>query len=94
MCLILFNIFGNAYIIFSYVLTEQSDLIGSLRKPVSDGNHIYSYLVKNYINSLYFIFKFCLIGSTWAQEMVWCIANNLDYEGAKVLSQFRAPVLE
>ncbi|XKL63786.1 hypothetical protein PGB90_006150 [Kerria lacca] len=33
-------------------------------------------------------------GSTWAQEMVWCIINNLDYEGAKLLSQFRAPLLE
>ncbi|XP_065214235.1 sulfotransferase 1B1-like [Planococcus citri] len=33
-------------------------------------------------------------GSTWAQEMAWCIANNLDYEGAKLLSQFRAPLLE
>ncbi len=34
------------------------------------------------------------LGSTWAQEMVWCLVNNLDYEGAKMLSQFRAPLLE
>ncbi|KAL0276598.1 UNVERIFIED_CONTAM: hypothetical protein PYX00_004141 [Menopon gallinae] len=22
-------------------------------------------------------------GSTWTQEMIWCIGNNLDFEGAK-----------
>ncbi|KAK7604004.1 hypothetical protein V9T40_004277 [Parthenolecanium corni] len=33
-------------------------------------------------------------GSTWAQEIVWCLTNNLDYEGAKLLSQMRAPLLE
>lgn len=26
-------------------------------------------------------------GSTWAQEMVWLIGHDLDYEGAKSLQQ-------
>lgn len=33
-------------------------------------------------------------GSTWAQEMVWLLGNNLDFEGAKQLQQLRAPLLE
>ncbi|XP_050534781.1 sulfotransferase 1B1 [Daktulosphaira vitifoliae] len=34
-------------------------------------------------------------GSTWAQEMVWCICNNLDFERAKsMLGQSRNPLLE
>ncbi|XP_029040843.2 luciferin sulfotransferase-like [Osmia bicornis bicornis] len=33
-------------------------------------------------------------GTTWTQEMVWCIANNLDYEGAKVPLAERFPFLE
>lgn len=26
-------------------------------------------------------------GSTWAQEMIWLIGHDLDYEGAKALQQ-------
>ncbi|XP_069695752.1 luciferin sulfotransferase-like [Periplaneta americana] len=34
-------------------------------------------------------------GSTWAQEMVWCIGNDLDFDKArKVLQNLRTPVLE
>ncbi|KAJ6635541.1 Luciferin sulfotransferase [Pseudolycoriella hygida] len=33
-------------------------------------------------------------GSTWAQEMIWLLANNLNYEGAKHLQQLRSPLLE
>lgn len=33
-------------------------------------------------------------GSTWAQEMIWLLGNNLDYEGAKALQQVRTPLLE
>jgi hypothetical protein len=33
-------------------------------------------------------------GSTWLQEMVWCIGNDLDFEGAKILQQLRTPLLE
>ncbi|KAF4518308.1 hypothetical protein B566_EDAN005877 [Ephemera danica] len=33
-------------------------------------------------------------GSTWTQEMVWCIGNDLDFERAQLLQQVRAPVLE
>ncbi|KAI5714784.1 hypothetical protein M8J77_005566 [Diaphorina citri] len=33
-------------------------------------------------------------GTTWTQEMVWCIANNLDFEAAKVFLPERFPFLE
>uniref|UniRef100_A0A336N8V6 CSON009272 protein n=1 Tax=Culicoides sonorensis TaxID=179676 RepID=A0A336N8V6_CULSO len=33
-------------------------------------------------------------GSTWAQEMVWLLGNNLDYESAKQLQITRSPLLE
>ncbi|XP_054263239.1 luciferin sulfotransferase-like [Macrosteles quadrilineatus] len=33
-------------------------------------------------------------GTTWTQEMVWCIANDLDFEGAKVKLPERFPFLE
>ncbi|XP_063979031.1 luciferin sulfotransferase [Diachasmimorpha longicaudata] len=33
-------------------------------------------------------------GSHWAQEMVWCIGNNLDYESAKTPLLIRNPLLE
>lgn len=33
-------------------------------------------------------------GSTWAQEMVWLLGNNLDYEGAKNIQTLRSPLLE
>ncbi|CAH0597698.1 unnamed protein product [Chrysodeixis includens] len=33
-------------------------------------------------------------GSTWAQEMVWLIGHDLDYEGAKSLQQIRCPLVE
>ncbi|KOC59245.1 Sulfotransferase 4A1 [Habropoda laboriosa] len=33
-------------------------------------------------------------GTTWTQEMIWCIANDLDFEGAKVRLAERFPFLE
>ncbi|XP_026674212.1 sulfotransferase family cytosolic 1B member 1 [Ceratina calcarata] len=33
-------------------------------------------------------------GSHWAQEMVWCIGNNFDYENAQTLLVIRNPLLE
>ncbi|XP_055704043.1 luciferin sulfotransferase-like [Phlebotomus papatasi] len=33
-------------------------------------------------------------GTTWTQEMVWQICNNLDYEGGKVALERRFPYLE
>jgi len=37
---------------------------------------------------------YCILGSTWTQEMIWLIGNDLDYEGAKQLQPVRAPLLE
>lgn len=39
------------------------------------------------------MFRLCK-GSTWAQEMVWLLGNNLDYEGAKNIQTLRSPLLE
>ncbi|KAF5277389.1 hypothetical protein FQA39_LY06202 [Lamprigera yunnana] len=33
-------------------------------------------------------------GTTWSQEMIWLIANDLNYEGAKVFVNERFPLLE
>lgn len=33
-------------------------------------------------------------GSTWAQEMIWLLQNNLDYESAKKIQIQRSPLLE
>ncbi|XP_033230911.1 luciferin sulfotransferase-like [Belonocnema kinseyi] len=33
-------------------------------------------------------------GTTWTQEMVWCLANDLDFERGKVILQERFPFLE
>ncbi|KAF5277393.1 hypothetical protein FQA39_LY06206 [Lamprigera yunnana] len=33
-------------------------------------------------------------GTTWSQEMIWLIVNDLNYEGAKVFVDARFPVLE
>lgn len=34
-------------------------------------------------------------GSTWAQEMIWLLGNNLDFEGAKQMMQLkRTPLIE
>lgn len=41
-----------------------------------------------------FISVYLQTGSTWAQEMVWLLGNNLDYESAKQLQVTRSPLLE
>ncbi|KAF5302063.1 hypothetical protein FQR65_LT08613 [Abscondita terminalis] len=33
-------------------------------------------------------------GTTWAQEMIWLIMNDLDYEGAKTFVDARVPIIE
>ncbi|XP_055854126.1 sulfotransferase 1E1 [Episyrphus balteatus] len=33
-------------------------------------------------------------GSTWAQEMIWLLANKLDFKGAKEMLQTRCPLIE
>ncbi|KAF5292701.1 hypothetical protein FQR65_LT11169 [Abscondita terminalis] len=33
-------------------------------------------------------------GTTWSQEMIWIIANDLNYEGAKLFVDERIPVIE
>nr|BAH71474.1 ACYPI010038 [Acyrthosiphon pisum] len=33
-------------------------------------------------------------GTTWCQEMTWCIANDLDFEGAKQFLPERFPFLD
>lgn len=33
-------------------------------------------------------------GSTWAQELIWLLCNNLDFEGAKKPQFIRSPLLE
>lgn len=33
-------------------------------------------------------------GTTWTQEMIWCIANDLDFERAKVPLNLRFPFIE
>lgn len=33
-------------------------------------------------------------GTTWTQEMVWLICNNLDYKGAEILLDTRFPFIE
>ncbi|KAL1138260.1 hypothetical protein AAG570_009949 [Ranatra chinensis] len=33
-------------------------------------------------------------GSTWVQEMVWCICNDFKSEASKTISQMRTPLLE
>jgi hypothetical protein len=38
--------------------------------------------------------KFSISGSTWAQELIWLLGNNLNYAGARVVQQVRAPLLE
>lgn len=40
------------------------------------------------------ICSFPKTGTTWTQEMIWCIANDLDFERAKVRLSERFPFLE
>lgn len=37
---------------------------------------------------------YCQIGTTWTQDMVWLIANDCDFQGAKKLLRERVPFLE
>ncbi|KAF5300916.1 hypothetical protein FQR65_LT09079 [Abscondita terminalis] len=45
-------------------------------------------------NSDVFLLGYAKSGTTWAQEMVWLVMNDLDYEGAKAFIDERVPVLE
>ena len=33
-------------------------------------------------------------GTTWTQEMVWCVGNDIDYEGARTPINVRCPFFE
>ncbi|KAF5277385.1 hypothetical protein FQA39_LY06198 [Lamprigera yunnana] len=41
-----------------------------------------------------FLLGYVRSGTTWAREMIWLIANDLNYEGAKVYLDERFPVLD
>lgn len=42
-----------------------------------------------------FLCSYPRTGSTWAQEMIWLLGNNFDYEAAKNnIQQIRTPLLE
>ncbi|KAL7639246.1 UNVERIFIED_CONTAM: hypothetical protein RMT77_009734 [Armadillidium vulgare] len=41
-----------------------------------------------------FVVSFPKSGTTWTQEMVWCLLHNLDYEKAKVVLTKRFPYFE
>jgi len=41
-----------------------------------------------------FVLSFPKSGTTWTQEMVWLIANDCDFIGAKTLLRERFPFLE
>ncbi|CAH0395136.1 unnamed protein product [Bemisia tabaci] len=41
-----------------------------------------------------FVCSYPKTGTTWTQEMVWCIANDLDYKGAEVFLPERFPFLD
>lgn len=47
-----------------------------------------------YTNNMLYVLRKYLLGSTWAQEMVWLLGNKLDYEGASKLQTLRTPLLE
>ncbi|XP_063907529.1 luciferin sulfotransferase-like [Zophobas morio] len=40
------------------------------------------------------ICTFPKVGTTWTQEMVWMILNNLDFEGGNVSLDYRSPFVE
>lgn len=53
--------------------------------------------MKNYkvLSDDTWVLSFPKTGTTWTQEMVWLICNNLDYEGAaKTILDVRFPFLE
>ncbi|CAH0395134.1 unnamed protein product [Bemisia tabaci] len=41
-----------------------------------------------------FVCSYPKSGTTWTQEMVWCIANDLDYKRAQIAQDKRFPFLE
>lgn len=60
-------------------------------------NRLYCIVMINITKSLIMLYspKQFSVGSTWAQEMVWCICNDLDYAKAKsMIGQLRTPLLE
>jgi len=56
----------------------------------------YSEYIKNFSvrNDDVWVASFIKAGTTWTQEMVWLIGNNLDYEGAKAILPVRFPYFE
>ncbi|KAI4460792.1 sulfotransferase sult [Holotrichia oblita] len=60
----------------------------------------YSFLLQDILNfevrpDDVWLISFNRTGSTWCQEIIWLIANNLDFEKAtSTIQQLRAPVIE
>lgn len=53
--------------------------------------------IQGYPSNMYsniFLLYWRIAGSHWAQEMVWCIGNDFDYENAQTLLIVRNPLLE
>lgn len=61
------------------------------RKYVEIGESIRN--LKTYPDDVWLI-SYPRTGSTWAQEMIWLLGNNLDFEGAKQMQQLRSPLIE
>lgn len=43
-------------------------------------------------NNFYFLFFF--VGSTWLHELLWLVANDFNFDGAKEYHEIRTPFLE
>lgn len=61
------------------------------RKFVEIGESIRN--LKTYSDDVWMV-SYPRTGSTWAQEMIWLLGNNLDFEGAKQMVQLRSPLIE
>lgn len=56
--------------------------------------HLYSFFFFFNDEQYFTVSLYCVPGTTWTQEMVWCIAKDLDFEGAKQFLPERFPFLE
>lgn len=61
-------------------------------KYIDDGKHFYNFKVRSDDT---WVVTFPRSGTTWTQELVWLISNNLDFETAKKINlDDRFPFLE
>ncbi|KAJ8914570.1 hypothetical protein NQ315_010034 [Exocentrus adspersus] len=83
---------------------EKGIGVKDLMYKVTPGNYVCSFLYKDMVQKVLdfpvrsddvWMVSFARTGSTWCQEMIWLIGNNLDLDTARnTLQQFRAPLLE